>query len=483
MLRPPPRRLLSVLLAALSLLTVSLPSVSASRVEVSPGATDAEGRATINLSVDPSDGFSLVIASYKRDENLPPLLGHLTTSPPASLRHILIVWQNVDRDVPDFLNATALEQYSTSGVAVSVRKSERNSMNERFRPSLDWNEEIYTRAVMIMDDDVVLRRDVLEWGYQEFVNANERGGPGRLVGFMARDFDEKDGEVKYVVRPTKTYSMVLSNSVWLKKEWLEKYWEDTTEMRTLRDYVDEVFNCDDILINYVVSNLTGSAPLLLQPKVPLRTIGGDGLFHRGSVAVDDDGNDVPEDDAAIDAAAGMPKPGHFNQRQQCLERYFAHFAQFAPPSTTPGAAPSNHFPLVKTSTSVSQDVEDHSRWLSRGEPWEEVKAQWEAAVSTAPAAVPEPEPEPEQEDEWEDLFESMSDEERAEQAEFEAMLDGLTDEEIEDLLFEMDMEGSEGSLNGEEGLPKERSSEAGLFEEPSQQEVLQDASKTTHDEL
>lgn len=179
----------------------------------------------------------------------------------------------------------------------------------------------------------------------------------------------------------------------------------------------------------------------------------------------------------------MPKPGHFNQRQQCLERYFAHFAQFAPPSTTPGAAPSNHFPLVKTSTSVSQDVEDHSRWLSRGEPWEEVKAQWAAAVSTAPAAVPEPEPEPEQEDEWEDLFESMSDEERAEQAEFEAMLDGLTDEEIEDLLFEMDMEGSEGSLNGEEGLPKERSSEAGLFEEASQQEVLQDASKTTHDEL
>lgn len=178
------------------------------------------------------------MASYKRDENLPPLIKHLTTNPPPSLRHIVIVWQNVGVDLPDFLNATALERYSTSSVVVSVRKSKKNSMNERFRPMLDWDEEIYTRAVMIVDDDVVLRKDALEWGYQEFEKAAEQG-EGRLTGFMARDFDGEAGDWSYTLRPKKTYSMVLSNAAWLKKEWLERYWEDSAEMRSLRDYVDE----------------------------------------------------------------------------------------------------------------------------------------------------------------------------------------------------------------------------------------------------
>lgn len=178
------------------------------------------------------------MASYKRDENLPPLIKHLTTNPPCSLRHLVIVWQNVGVDLPDFLNATALERYSTSGVVVTVRKSKKNSMNERFRPMLDWDEEIYTRAVMIVDDDVVLRKDALEWGYQEFEKAAQVG-ESRLTGFMARDFDGEQGDWSYTLRPKKTYSMVLSNAAWLKKEWLEKYWEDSAEMRSLRDYVDE----------------------------------------------------------------------------------------------------------------------------------------------------------------------------------------------------------------------------------------------------
>lgn len=182
----------------------------------------------------------MVIATYKRDANLPPLLKHLTTNPPPSLRHIVLVWQNIGVPLPSFLNDTALEGLSTSGVAVTVRESKQNSMNERFRPLLRWEEEIYTDAVMIMDDDVVLVKEALEWGYQEFVGANSYG-PGRIVGFTGRDFEEEKGgkEWGYIVKPRKSYSMVLSNAAWLRKEWLQKYWEDTEEMRGLRDYVDE----------------------------------------------------------------------------------------------------------------------------------------------------------------------------------------------------------------------------------------------------
>lgn len=179
-----------------------------------------------------------MLATYKRDRNLPPLLKHLTTSPPPSLRQIVIVWQNVGVDLPEFLSPEALAAYASTGVTVTVRKSRKNSMNERFRPLADWDEPVKTRAVMIMDDDVVLQRAALEWGYQEFVTANEKGA-GRLVGFTGRDFQETGGEWAYTVRPTETYSMVLSNAAWLRREWLEKYWEDSAEMVSLRNYVDK----------------------------------------------------------------------------------------------------------------------------------------------------------------------------------------------------------------------------------------------------
>ena len=181
----------------------------------------------------------MMIATYQRDLLLTPLIKHLTSTPPPSLRQILIIWQNVDSPLPDFLSPRALDEYSTSGVAVSVRKSWKNSMNERFRPILDWGQEIQTKSVIIMDDDVVLRKEALEWGYEQFIEAN-RYGPGRIVGFSPREFEKgvEEGEWKYITKPRTTYSMILSNAAFLKKEWLEKYWESSAEMTSLRNHVD-----------------------------------------------------------------------------------------------------------------------------------------------------------------------------------------------------------------------------------------------------
>lgn len=186
----------------------------------------------------------MIIATHKRDALLPPLIEHLTTTPPPSLRQIVFIWQNVGTPLPDFLNATALEHYSESGVEVKVRVSRKNSMNERFRPLADWHEHIRTRAVMIMDDDVALRRETLEWGYQQWKEFNDagHGGPtkGKIVGFAGRDAEPVGaGKWGYTVQPRSTYSMVLSNAAWFKRDWLEKYWEDSQEMKGLRDYVDK----------------------------------------------------------------------------------------------------------------------------------------------------------------------------------------------------------------------------------------------------
>lgn len=101
---------------------------------------------------------------------------------------------------------------------------------------------------MIMDDDIVLRKSVLEWGYGVFLEHNtllRRGNPrgGRIVGFTGRDFirGPKGASWKwdYNFQPRETYSLVLSNAAWFKKEWLEIYWSDRKEMTDLRDFVDD----------------------------------------------------------------------------------------------------------------------------------------------------------------------------------------------------------------------------------------------------
>ncbi|GAA5953054.1 hypothetical protein JCM21900_005053 [Sporobolomyces salmonicolor] len=419
---------LRAVLALLLLLAINLSSALASQVHLKQG-TDASGKPSITLGIDPTEGFTMVIATYKRDALLTQLLKHLTTKPPPSLRHIVIVWQNVGSPLPDFLNQRSLDQYSTSGVAVTVRKSWKNSMNERFRPLLNWGQDIVSDAVMIMDDDIVLRKEALEWGYQQFVAANDHG-KGRIVGFTGRDFEEKeDGTLEYVVKPRASYSMVLSNAAWLRKEWLAKYWEDTQEMNSLRNYVDEVFNCDDILVNYLVSNLTGSAPLLLQPSTPLRTVPTEGLWNRGA----------EEGDAASVSLSSMPveppRPNHFETRKLCLAHYFSHFSAFAPPPSRGRRFASAHYPLIKTSTSVSQDVQDHSRWLFNNE-------LWETPVWTKPD-------EPEL---------SKEDQELLENEEFDKLLEGMTDEEIDELMKSLEAmmdeveseEGAKGELQDEE---------------------------------
>lgn len=389
---------------------------------------------------------SMMIATYQRDHLLPELLEHLTTTPPPSLRHILIIWQNIGSPLPTFLLPPALSAYAPS-VNVSVRMSKVNSMNERFRPILDWGEDVRTEAVMIFDDDIVLRRGTIEWGYQEYLKANPKGSraeEGRIVGFAGRDFQHHGGKDNwsYDFQPMKQYSMVLSNAAWFRKEWLELYWAEEGMMPAMRDYVDEgtsnlslhlvrpdravtVFNCDDLLVNYLVSNLTHLPPLMLQPQMPVRTIQTNGLWNRGLV----DFSAPPTNDSSPPSPPPIspPKLDHFSQRSVCLGYYFKAFAPFAPdgPSST-----TYHYPLVRTSTTSSEIIMDRAHWLAKDE-------SWENPVPYTPY-VPEDQPEPPMTPERREMFLGGLSADERERVEFEEMLRAMTDEEVEQLVLEME---------------------------------------------
>lgn len=153
--------------------------------------------------------------------------------------------------MPDYLQPAALAALrDQTGVPVAVRLSQRHSRNERFRPFLNWGQHIQTRAVMVLDDDVVLRKGTIEWGWHQFAAANPHLSrralrTGRIVGFQGKDWhhhphqraDEEEWE--FVGHPEKGVGLVLTSGAWLKTEWLEHYWDDSKEMQDLRTYVDK----------------------------------------------------------------------------------------------------------------------------------------------------------------------------------------------------------------------------------------------------
>lgn len=444
----------------------------------------------------------MIIATHQRDYLLEPLLQHLMTEPPPSLKHISLVWQNIGEPLPSFLSTTALDLISAKAghVVVTVRESKRNSMNERFRPIIDWGEDVRTKTVMIMDDDVVLRKDMLEWAYQAFKDVNGEHlsdvTRGKIVGFAGREVDKaevKDGQAnagpwRYVVQPQKTYSLVLSNAAFLKTAWLERYWADTDEMRMLRDYVDEgeylqaftcimnadsaiplsVFNCDDLLINYLVSNLTREAPLLLQPRTPLRTIPARGLWNRDlgdsgyfdhfkptKGAEEAKTAQVP----ASEAEEAIARPDHWLTRPVCLAKFHDHFARYAPPALSASGGPrsddsatysiqiASHFPLISTSTSLGQNVVDRARWLKAGESWQD---DIDDGANPWAQAVVVDEGDEEEDGDIEDLLGEEHEGEPVGAAEFEALMDGMTDDEAKDFLRQLEELGELGEEDGEE---------------------------------
>lgn len=193
--------------------------------------------------------------------------------------------------------------------------------------------------------------------------------------------------------------------------------------------------------------------------MPLRIIGGDGMFARGSVAVDAPSQDATAEADAAEEADGIPTASHFEQRKLCLGHYFLHFAQFAPKplesDSDSVSKPHDHYPLVKVRTAATQDVEDHSRWLYSNEPWEPLTG-WKLADPSmmAPPRVPTP---PAAEND-------INEGDEASDLDIDDMLADMSEEEIDELLLQLGSETRHPS-NGEEGLG-EAEEESSVFEEP-----------------
>lgn len=182
------------------------------------------------------ENYTVVIMSYEaRMDTLPRVVSHYGRCP--SVEEILIVWNKGTPPIPgvDLISPKA---------PIRVRQEVDNSINNRFRP----DPEIKTRAVLQVDDDELLLCSDLEAGFEEWLRH-----PTALVGYFPR-LIVVDPQPQYlgesVVFEQGTYNAMITAGEFLSVDLFDEYWSE--EMASARALVDDLFNCEDILMNFIV---------------------------------------------------------------------------------------------------------------------------------------------------------------------------------------------------------------------------------------
>ncbi|KAG0573241.1 hypothetical protein KC19_VG161200 [Ceratodon purpureus] len=183
--------------------------------------------------------FTMVAMTYEaRLWNLQMYVKHYSRC--ASVREIVVVWNK--GTPPD-----AVRDFD-SAVPVRIRVEPQNSLNNRFKP----DEMIKTKAVFELDDDIMMTCDDVERGFRAW-----RENPDRLVGYYPRLID--GAPLKYrnerYARSQSGYNLILTGAAFMDSEFaFAKYWSQDAEKA--RAVVDRFFNCEDILMNFILANQT-----------------------------------------------------------------------------------------------------------------------------------------------------------------------------------------------------------------------------------
>ncbi|XP_026458261.1 glycosyltransferase family protein 64 C3-like [Papaver somniferum] len=206
-----------------------------------------------------SDQITVLINGYSesRIHLLRRIAARYSSSP--FVASVLILWGN-PKTPPETL--TQITQNLTSyfgGAPISLLLQSTDSLNSRFLP----RPEITTRSIAICDDDIEIDTKSFEFAFKIWDSNRDK-----LIGFFPRSHD-LDLSLKswiYTVHSYK-YSIMLTKLMIMKTDYLEKYsCSADGKITMLRDYVDEMKNCEDILMNFVISDEADSGPVLVEAK-------------------------------------------------------------------------------------------------------------------------------------------------------------------------------------------------------------------------
>jgi len=221
-----------------------------------------------------SQGFTLVTQTYDRTFLLPRMLEHY-----ANCRHlsaIVIIDNHPDHPVYNKRPSYTIQKRNDTWIPITVIPEDVNSMNNRFRPRPGI---ITTDAVFLIDDDLFVDPADVDFGFEIWTRH-----ASQLVGMLPRAhvpaINGRPISYSYLPAEDGRYSIILAGASFFSVKYMDLYWSpDNTH---LRQYVDAVFNCDDLLLNFVIAKAASRPPVLVRALVTDYVVKRDGGLAHGS---------------------------------------------------------------------------------------------------------------------------------------------------------------------------------------------------------
>ncbi|KAJ3676004.1 hypothetical protein LUZ60_003416 [Juncus effusus] len=220
----------------------------------------------------PGKGYTVLINTWKRNDLLKRTVLHYASCNGVDSIHVVWSERNPPQDSLKQTLKQAVAKSTKREIVIIFDLNSEDSLNNRFKEK----NELKTDAVFSIDDDVICPCSAMEFGYTVWNNAQKS-----MVGFVPRMHWKEGEEYKYggwwSVWWSGTYSMVLSKAAFFDKMYLELYTHQM--LPSIRDYVANNRNCEDIAMSFLVANVTGSPPIWVQGKID--EIGSTGISSLG----------------------------------------------------------------------------------------------------------------------------------------------------------------------------------------------------------
>ncbi len=173
--------------------------------------------------------------------------------------------------------------------SVTFREEKEDSLNSRFRP-IDGP---HNDAIFSVDDDMRVPCADLDLAYEVW-----RSSQRSIVGFMPRVHIRRNGIWEYRcwwrVWLHGTYSIILTKAAILHHDYFAMY-HQSLEQKPVRELVDRRWNCEDIAMQFLISNHTSLPPIYVKGNIDDKGVLG-----------------------GISTNQNIIKAGHMHDRSSCL---------------------------------------------------------------------------------------------------------------------------------------------------------------------
>uniref|UniRef100_A0A671VTT1 Exostosin-1c n=1 Tax=Sparus aurata TaxID=8175 RepID=A0A671VTT1_SPAAU len=246
----------------------------------------------LGLGVSPGQEFTAVIHAVSplvsQSQPIMKLLQVVSKSKYCS--QIIILW-NSEKPPP------SRSKWPPMPVPLTVTDGRRKTTS-RFLPHV----AIETEAVLSLDEDTVLLTSEVNFAFLVW-----RSFPERIVGYPPRShfWDPLKRAWGYTSKWTNDYSIVLTGAAFYHRYY--HYLFSHYLPQSLRTLVDRTSNCEDILMNFLVSAVTHLPPIKVAQRKQYKELPS------------------PQGTKSVPWA----NPEHFNQRQECVNT-FANWFGYMP---------------------------------------------------------------------------------------------------------------------------------------------------------